>query len=73
MEAAVDPLTSLPNVRYLRQYFAQVIEESRKSGHPLCVLVMDLDEFKTVNDFYGHQAGDRLLVEMANVLRQNGA
>jgi diguanylate cyclase (GGDEF)-like protein len=70
VEAAVDPLTSLPNVRYLRQFFAQVMNESLKSRHPLCVLVMDLDGFKAVNDFYGHQAGDRLLVEMSNVLRR---
>ncbi len=70
-EAAADPLTGLPNIRYLRQYFAQEIAKSRRYGCPLSILGMDLDGFKAVNDEYGHQAGDRVLVEVARVLRRS--
>jgi len=70
-EAAADPLTRLPNIRYLRRYLAQEIAKSKRYGHPLSVLGMDLDGFKTINDSYGHQAGDRILVEVARILKSS--
>jgi diguanylate cyclase (GGDEF)-like protein len=68
-EAVLDALTGLPNIRYLRQYFDQEMAKSKRYGYPLSILGMDLDGFKAVNDGLGHQAGDRVLVEVARVLK----
>jgi diguanylate cyclase (GGDEF)-like protein len=68
-EAVADPLTRLPNMRYLLQYFAQETAKAKRYGYPLSILGMDLDGFKKVNDRVGHQAGDRMLVEVAGALR----
>jgi diguanylate cyclase (GGDEF)-like protein len=59
-----DPLTGLPN----RTYFAQILEERIAEGKPFAVLMLDLDGFKAVNDRYGHQTGDKLLVQVAKKL-----
>lgn len=64
-----DALTQLPNRVALHEHLPQAISRSRQSGDPLAVLFMDIDHFKQVNDTYGHEAGDGLLVEFANRLR----
>jgi diguanylate cyclase (GGDEF)-like protein/PAS domain S-box-containing protein len=56
-----DPLTKLPNRTLSEQRLAQELEHARRHGHALCVLFMDLDRFKAVNDTYGHPIGDELL------------
>lgn len=61
-----DPLTALPN----RTYFRELVQAAAESGTH-AVLVLDLDDFKAVNDTYGHQAGDRLLQEVSSRLRRN--
>ncbi len=60
-----DPLTGLFNYRHLKELMRREINRSNRFGHPLCVIVMDLDRFKEVNDTHGHGAGDAVLVEFA--------
>ncbi len=68
--AHYDPLTGVPNRRLLDDRLAQAIARAKRSGKGLAICYMDLDGFKLVNDYYGHAAGDRLLVEIATRLRQ---
>ncbi len=68
-DALTDGLTSLPNVRFLQLYMDQELSKVRRYRTPLSLLMMDLDGFKTVNDTYGHQIGDRVLVEVSIVLK----
>lgn len=69
--ALVDPLTGLYNRRYAMPHVARLAERSRISGRSFAVMVLDLDRFKSVNDTYGHAAGDAVLVEVARRLSVN--
>ncbi len=60
-----DGLTSVYNRRYFLEVMDREIIQSYRSSSPLCVILMDLDRFKSVNDTYGHLAGDAVLVEFA--------
>ncbi len=60
-----DPLTGLYNYRHLQDTIGREINRSARFGHSMCVLVLDLDRFKDVNDTYGHAAGDAVLAEFA--------
>lgn len=59
--ALTDPLTGLQNRRYFDDALNQYLEEFAAIGHPLGMIVMDLDHFKKVNDTYGHDIGDDVL------------
>ena len=63
--ALTDHLTGLPNRRLFLDRLTQGIEQSRRDGHPLAVLFIDLDGFKAINDGRGHAAGDGVLKEVA--------
>ena len=67
-QATVDPLTGLCNRRVGEQHLAAEAERSQRYGHPLTVLVLDLNNFKQINDQYGHPAGDQVLKEFAQRL-----
>jgi diguanylate cyclase (GGDEF)-like protein/PAS domain S-box-containing protein len=60
-----DHLTGLPNRALLMDRLEQTVERVRRTARPAAVLFIDLDGFKAVNDRFGHQAGDRVLQEMA--------
>ncbi len=64
-----DELTQLRNYRYFREQLPKYIHHHNAQGKPLALLAMDLDEFKRYNDTYGHQSGDRLLEEIAEIVR----
>lgn len=66
-QTRTDPLTGLPNRRALASALAEAI--NRGAGNPPAVAIVDIDHFKQVNDFHGHDEGDRVLVELASVLR----
>lgn len=68
--AVVDPLTGLANRRSIMAELERELERSRRTEHPLAVIMLDLDHFKSVNDDYGHPAGDRVLCTVATVLRE---
>lgn len=63
--ANYDILTNLPNRRLLTDRMEQAIARTRRKGRMLAVCYLDLDEFKPVNDRYGHEAGDKVLVDAA--------
>ena len=69
-QAVTDDLTSLYNVRHFHEWFDDEIERSRRFHTPIGLVMMDIDNFKKVNDTYGHQQGDLVLVEVARVVRE---
>jgi GGDEF domain-containing protein/HAMP domain-containing protein len=64
-----DGLTGLWNYRYFQMTFDKEIERASRFGRPLSVLMLDLDKFKAVNDTYGHQRGDSVLIELATRIK----
>jgi diguanylate cyclase (GGDEF)-like protein len=66
--AREDPATGLPSARAFHERLSLEIERMRRHGRPLSLLFLDLDDFKTVNDERGHQAGDQLLVRVGRIL-----
>ncbi|HYJ45641.1 MAG TPA: diguanylate cyclase [Pyrinomonadaceae bacterium] len=67
--ALTDPLTGLPNARCMYLRFEQEAARARRSNRPFQVVMLDLDEFKQVNDTYGHRVGDKMLREIARILQ----
>jgi diguanylate cyclase (GGDEF)-like protein len=67
--SVTDPLTGLWNYRSLQESLRREVERASRFHHPLAVLTLDLDRFKTVNDGYGHPAGDAVLTEFAGRIR----
>ncbi len=63
--AITDALTGLFNRRYMENHLATLIEQATARGKPLAVMVLDIDYFKSVNDTYGHDAGDDVLRDFA--------
>jgi diguanylate cyclase (GGDEF)-like protein len=68
-DATIDALTGLHNRRWLDDMFEQELVHSRREGLPLCLLMLDVDHFKSYNDRYGHVAGDCVLTGVAEGLR----
>jgi two-component system cell cycle response regulator len=66
-----DPLTGLYNRRHLDEQLARLHADADRHQEPLCVLLLDIDHFKRVNDTYGHPAGDVVLCSFADRLRSN--
>jgi diguanylate cyclase (GGDEF)-like protein/putative nucleotidyltransferase with HDIG domain len=67
--ALTDPLTSLPNARYLALRFEEEAARARRTDRSFQVMMLDLDEFKNVNDTYGHKVGDKVLREVAQLIQ----
>ncbi|MBI4797337.1 MAG: GGDEF domain-containing protein [Desulfarculus sp.] len=66
--AMLDPLTKLPNRRYLERQVEARLAELKRQGWPFGVIFMDLDRFKAINDRHGHEAGDQVLVMVSRAL-----
>lgn len=69
--AITDPLTGLHNRRFFDAHLVQLIDQSRQSGRPLCVMMLDIDHFKRINDEFGHDAGDDVLRQFAYRILSN--
>jgi diguanylate cyclase (GGDEF)-like protein/putative nucleotidyltransferase with HDIG domain len=70
-QALKDPLTGLSNPRALQFQVARELGRARRTSSPFSVILLDLDDFKVINDEYGHLAGDRALQEVAKALQQS--
>jgi diguanylate cyclase (GGDEF)-like protein len=64
-----DPLTGLPNRRYLEDRLFEEVERSKRYNTPLSFMIIDVDHFKSYNDMYGHTNADRVLAQTALILR----
>ena len=68
--ASVDPLTLLYNRRYFTTSSEQILQISKRNKTPLSMIMLDIDDFKHINDAYGHQSGDEVIVFVASVLME---
>lgn len=68
--AYYDPLTGLPNRTFFKAHLEFAIRQARASGHPLAIIVLDLDLFTRVNNSLGHEAGDELLKQVSERMLQ---
>jgi diguanylate cyclase (GGDEF)-like protein/putative nucleotidyltransferase with HDIG domain len=70
--ALTDPLTGLGNHRHFQEQLERELRQSRERRLPLALCLVDVDDFKRINDRFGHPAGDRVLAQVASRLRQGG-
>ena len=68
--ADTDPLTELPNRRFLQSNYADIVNAAADSSVPISLAIIDVDHFKSVNDQYGHFVGDAVLKEIACVAKK---
>lgn len=69
-ESVLDPLTGLLNRSGLEARFAEIGEQARHAGEPVCLIMCDLDHFKRVNDAHGHERGDAVLRDACREMRK---
>ena len=69
--AYTDVLTGLPNLRYFHVVIEREIKRFSHLGQSVTLLMMDLESFKQINDTYGHRVGDRILTDIAHLLREH--
>ncbi|HWH06526.1 MAG TPA: diguanylate cyclase [Gaiellaceae bacterium] len=70
--ALTDPLTGLGNHRHFHDRLERELADSRAQDYPLSICLVDIDDFKRINDRFGHPAGDKVLAQLATKLRQGG-
>lgn len=68
--ASIDPLTNLLNRRALQEVIVRVDAHAKRSGKPFSIILLDLDRFKMLNDNYGHDIGDRILLGISELAKQ---
>jgi diguanylate cyclase (GGDEF)-like protein len=71
LQGEVDSLTGACTRRVLEDKLQAEYERAVRYGHPFCLVVVDIDEFKKINDQFGHEAGDRALRDLADTMRQS--
>lgn len=67
--ARIDPLTSLSNRRYAYERFKEEISKYERNGAPFSIVIFDVDQFKKINDTFGHECGDFILKNLADILK----
>ena len=68
--AATDPMTKLYNRRYFSEVSQNILEISKRDKDDISVIMLDIDKFKNINDTYGHQVGDEVIIELSNKLKE---
>jgi diguanylate cyclase (GGDEF)-like protein len=68
--SVTDPLTQVPNRRYFETQLQREVKRLGRNGQGLMLLILDIDDFKKLNDRYGHAAGDEFLQQVARILRE---
>jgi diguanylate cyclase (GGDEF)-like protein/PAS domain S-box-containing protein len=71
IQAIIDPLTGLYNRRYMEETLAREIYRGRRREAPIGIILMDIDFFKSINDTYGHEAGDTLLAALGEFFKKH--
>jgi diguanylate cyclase (GGDEF)-like protein len=69
-QVSTDDLTGLFNFRYFNQALGLEMERTRRSGQPTCLIMCDLDHFKSINDVHGHEVGNTVLGHASGLIRQ---
>jgi len=69
--AYYDPLTDLPNRRLLEKLIKRELASMQRYGQETVIIMLDVDDFKQINDTYGHQVGDSILMQLADLLKNN--
>jgi diguanylate cyclase (GGDEF)-like protein len=70
VNAVTDALTGLGNRHWMQDMFERELARARRNGSPLCLMMVDVDQFKWLNDRFGHIPGDRVLAAVADALRE---
>lgn len=70
-QAATDAKTGLSNMRYFNEVFARELERATRYDYELSLMVADLDYLRNINNTYGHQVGDTVLIGIADIIRKN--
>lgn len=71
IQSIQDGLTGLYNRRYFEEFITKEMARAKRYSNKFTVLLLDIDHFKTINDTYGHQAGDAVLCQVSNILRKD--
>ncbi len=69
--ASTDPLTKLFNIGYFKDRLQEELNRARRFQHSVSITIIDLDKFKDFNDSLGHQAGDQLLIKLAEIFKEH--
>lgn len=69
--ANYDPLTHLSNRRSMNNHLKSALESAEETGEVFCLVMADIDNFKKVNDTYGHECGDEILIRVSNIISEN--
>ncbi|MBI5422182.1 GGDEF domain-containing protein [Candidatus Peregrinibacteria bacterium] len=67
-DARIDTLTGLPNLRSYQETIVREIDRAKRTGHPLTLMMIDIDDFKKINDIEGHDVGDLVIKRLADIV-----
>jgi len=71
LAANTDPMTGIYNRRYFFDVSEQILEVSKRDNMPMCIAMLDIDKFKTINDTYGHDVGDIVIQKSVDIIREH--
>ena len=69
--ASIDPMTKLYNRRYFSEVSEDIFNVSKRTNNDVSLIMFDIDDFKNVNDTYGHHIGDKVIIGVADILLEN--